>query len=130
MRFQFEDVTMLAVDAGGQVVELLLGFGRKSRVAMAEGDLGFRDLVVLIEAVHRPIEFSDVSCRTLRGRIGLLRLGAGSHSRLVGRVRSRLRLPNAGLGTRSVWAGEDGPRWEGSAQIPLPQRFVRLPRYQ
>jgi hypothetical protein len=37
---------------------------------------------------------------------------------------------NAGLGTRSVWAGEDGPRWEGSTQIPLPQRFVRLPRYQ
>src|SRR5580692_11300538 len=85
MRFQFEDVAVLTVDAGGQIVELLLGVSRQHGLAVAEGNFGFGDLVILIQTIHGAIQLVDMTGCALCCSTGLLGLSAGCGCRLVGR---------------------------------------------
>ena len=87
MRLHLQNVAVPAGDAGRQVVELLAGLSRQRRLSTAESDIGFRDLVVLVQAVHGSVQLVYMAGRTLRRSACLLGLCAGGGCCLVGRAR-------------------------------------------
>jgi len=84
--FYLKNVAMLAVDAGGQIVQLLLGICRKYRLSAAERYFRFCNLLVLVQAIDRAVQLVHMAGRTLGRRSGLLRLVVGSGCHLVGCV--------------------------------------------
>ena len=74
VRFHFENVALVASDAGRQIVKLLFGSGGQCGYATAEGNLNRVDLTILVEAVDGCVQLVDVDVSTLGRGSGLLSL--------------------------------------------------------